>query len=145
MAEGHPQLRAVVLDSLDARRAAEFWRALLGYRYRAGDEPPAAGEPDPKGQDWLVLLDAGGEPRMAFQQVDEQARTTWPDQTVPQQLHLDLTVPDRSELDRQHERVIELGGELRFDRSDDPDEALRVFTDPDGHPFCIFVEAIAGA
>lgn len=140
MSAPHPRLRAVVLDSLDARRAAEFWRVLLGYQYRAGDEPPAAGEPDPNGRDWLVLVDGAGEARIAFQQVDEQLRTTWPDQSVPQQLHLDLAVPGAADLERQHERVLELGGELRFDRSDDPDEALRVYTDPDGHPFCILVE-----
>ena len=129
-----------MLDSLDARTAAEFWRELLGYHYRAGDEAPADGQPDPNGWDWLVLLDESGDPRMAFQQVDQQTRTTWPDQAVPQQLHLDLTVPDAEALDRQHERVIELGGELRFDRRDDPHEALRVYVDPDGHPFCIMVE-----
>jgi hypothetical protein len=27
------------------------------------------------------------------------------------------------------------------DRSDDPDEPLRVYADPAGHPFCIFVAA----
>jgi hypothetical protein len=33
---------------------------LLGYRYRPGDEPPPAGEPDPQGRDWLVLRDPPG-------------------------------------------------------------------------------------
>jgi hypothetical protein len=27
------------------------------------------------------------------------------------------------------------------DRSDDPQEPLRVYADPAGHPFCIFVAA----
>jgi hypothetical protein len=36
-----------------------------------------------------------------------------------------------------HETVHELGGALRLDRSDDPEEPLRVFVDPDGHPFCV--------
>ena len=58
---------------------------------------------------------------------------------VPQQLHLDLTVADRAELDAVHRRVLELGGVLRLDRSDDPEEPLRVYADPDGHPFCVFV------
>jgi len=37
--------------------------------------------------------------------------------------------------------VLTLGGELRLDRSDDPEEPLRVYGDPDGHPFCVFVAA----
>jgi len=28
---------------------------------------------------------------------------------------------------------------IRLDRSADPDEALYVFADPAGHPFCVFV------
>jgi hypothetical protein len=60
--QGVPQLRQVVLDATDARVLAEFYRRLLGYRYRPGDEPPAPGEPDPQGQDWLVLrAPAGGQ------------------------------------------------------------------------------------
>jgi len=31
------------------------------------------------------------------------------------------------------------GARLRLDRSDDEDEPLRVYADPSGHPFCIFV------
>jgi catechol 2,3-dioxygenase-like lactoylglutathione lyase family enzyme len=55
------------------------------------------------------------------------------------QVHLDLTVPDVEELERQKERVLELGGELRLDRTSDEQEPLYVFADPAGHPFCIFV------
>src|SRR5215204_1711813 len=44
--EGCPELRQVVVDCTDARAVAEFYRRLLGLRYRPGDEPPAAGEPD---------------------------------------------------------------------------------------------------
>ena len=58
---------------------------------------------------------------------------------MPQQLHLDLRVDTVEELDAVRDRVLELGGELRFDRSDDPDEPLRVFTDPAGHTFCVIV------
>jgi hypothetical protein len=38
-----------------------------------------------------------------------------------------------------HEVVLAIGGVLRSDRSDDPEEPLLVFTDLDGHPFCVFV------
>jgi catechol 2,3-dioxygenase-like lactoylglutathione lyase family enzyme len=140
MAErGFPQLRQVVLDTTDARTLAEFYRRLLGWRYRPGDEPPAAGEPDPMGQDWLVLHDAAGTVQVAFQQVAALPEATWPEGPVPQQLHLDLTVPTTAELDVQHERALALGARLLEDRSKDPDEPLYVYADPAGHPFCIFV------
>jgi catechol 2,3-dioxygenase-like lactoylglutathione lyase family enzyme len=128
----------VVLDTTDARALAEFYRQLLGLSYRPGDEPPDAGQPDPAGRDWLVLRDSAGGLGMAFQQVPELGEATWPDGTVPQQLHLDLTVPTAQDLDAQHERVLALGARLVYDRSDDPHEPLRVYADLAGHPFCIF-------
>jgi hypothetical protein len=134
-----PHLRQVVLDCPDARALAEFYRHLLGLEYRPGDEPPEPGHDDGRGRDWLVLRSADGVPRLAFQQVDRLLPPTWPDGAVPQQLHLDLTVPSAGDLQVQHERVLRLGGRLLFDRSDDPDEPLRVYADPAGHPFCVFV------
>ena len=135
----YPTIRQVVLDTTDARGLAEFYRQLFGLRYRDGDEPPPAGEPDERGSDWLVLANADG-PWLAFQQVSELPRASWPEAGPhPQQLHLDTTVPDADELDVQHERALALGARLVLDRSDDPDEELRVYADPAGHPFCIFV------
>ena len=137
--QGFPKLRQVVLDCTDARALAEFYRQLLGLHYRPGDEPPPSGEPDPRGEDWLVLRDADGAPRLAFQQVAELPEATWPTGPHPQQLHLDLTVPTAAALDVQHERALALGGRVLYDRSADPDEPLRVYADLAGHPFCIFV------
>ena len=139
MTSVRPRLRQVVLDATDARASAEFWRTLLGVTYRAGHEPPPAGQDDPAGRDWLNLRTAEGEPVLAFQQVDQLPRATWPHPEVPQQLHLDLSVTDRAELDDVHACVLDLGGTLLLDRSDDPQEALRVYADLDGHPFCVFV------
>lgn len=137
--EAFPAFRQVVLDTTDARQLAEFYRQLLGLAYRPGDEAPVDGSADPKGQDWLVLVDAAGAPRLAFQQVTTLTESTWPDDRVPQQLHLDLTVPSKAELDRQHERALELGARMLHDRSEHALEPLRVYADPAGHPFCIFV------
>ncbi|HTY72593.1 MAG TPA: VOC family protein [Actinomycetes bacterium] len=134
-----PRLVQVVLDTTDARASAEFWRQLLGLAYRPGQETPPPGVDDPEGRDWLNLLDPDGTPRLAFQQVDEFARTTWPSPEVPQQLHLDLSVATTTELDAVHERILELGGELRYDRSEDAEEPLRAYADPAGHTFCVFV------
>jgi catechol 2,3-dioxygenase-like lactoylglutathione lyase family enzyme len=136
---GYPRLRQVVLDCPDARALAEFYRELLGLRYRPGDEAPAPGEPDPVGQDWLVLRGAPGTTQVAFQQVAALPRATWPEGGHPQMLHLDLTVPTDAALAEQHTRALALGAQLLLDRSDDPDEPLYVYADPAGHPFCIFV------
>jgi Glyoxalase-like domain len=137
--EGVPTLRQVVLDCTDARSLAEFYRHLLGLVYRPGDEPPEPGQPDERGRDWLVLRTADGVPQLAFQQVDRLPAATWPEGSVPQQLHLDLTVASFEDLQVQHERVMRLGGRLLYDRSDDPVEPLRVYADLAGHPFCVFV------
>ncbi len=135
----HPRLLQTVLDTTSPRTLAEFYRELLGYRYRAGDEPPTDGTPDEP--DWLVVTDgAGGTHGLAFQLVDELPRTNWPEPPgIPQQLHLDMGVPDVEELARQRERALALGATEVLDRSDDEDEPLHVFADPAGHPFCIFV------
>jgi catechol 2,3-dioxygenase-like lactoylglutathione lyase family enzyme len=134
-----PTLRQVVLDCEDARALAEFYRQLLGLQYLAGDEPPTDGTPDTSGQDWLVLCDASGSRRLAFQQVPHLPEATWPEGPRPQMLHLDTSVPTLSELYVQHRRALELGARLLDDRSDDPDEPLFVYADLAGHPFCIFV------
>ena len=128
-----PHLLHTVLDTDDVRGTAEFWRQLLDLRYRLGDEEVTEGE------DWLVLTDHDGHRTLAFQLTDDLQRSTWPEPGVPMQLHLDLTVSSVEELDEQHERVLELGGELRFERTDTPEEPLRVYADPAGHVFCIFV------
>ena len=133
-----PLLLQTVLDAVDVRELAEFYRLLLGLRYRPGDEAPADGSADDA--DWLVLTDEHGAGRLAFQKVAELPRATWPEPTgVPQQLHLDLTVDTRDELERQRERAVALGATQLLDRTEDPEEPLYVFADPAGHPFCIFV------
>lgn len=136
MAE-YPQLLHTAVDTTNVRQLAEFYRELLGLRYRPGDEPPADGTADDA--DWLVLVDSGGARKLAFQQVDSLTRTTWPTHEVPMQLHVDFTVSSVSELDRQRQRAEALGAELLLDRTYDPDEPLYVLADLAGHPFCILV------
>lgn len=134
-----PRIGQVVLDTLDARRSAEFWRQLLDLTYRDGHAPPPPGQDDPRGRDWLNLRSADGVAVMAFQQVDELVASTWPDASVPQQVHLDLTVPTLDDLRATIDHALALGASLRLDRTADPDEPLVVLGDPDGHPFCVFV------
>jgi len=128
-----------VLDTTDPRALAEFYRDLLGLTYRPGHEPPTPGEPDPQGQDWLVLRAPEGGVQLAFQKTERLARSTWPDPSVPQQLHLDLAVSTEQELRAEHDHALRLGAQVLLDRTDDPEEPLWVFADPAGHPFCIFL------
>jgi catechol 2,3-dioxygenase-like lactoylglutathione lyase family enzyme len=148
MTDAHPFVAQVVLDCRHPRPLAEFYRELLGYTYRPGDEPPAEGEPDPRGEDWLVLRPAPDEGRsgrgIAFQASPGYVPPVWttgPDRPGDQQqmLHLDMTVPDIAGLTRQRQRALALGATELLDRSDDAEEPLYVFADPAGHPFCVFV------
>ena len=135
----YPKFRQVVFDCPDARALAEFYRELFGFSYRPGDEPPPAGQPDPNGADWLVLRAPEGGVGIAFQQVPDLPRPTWPEGVHPQMLHLDNTVSDTAELEAVRQRALALGASVLLDRTDDPDEPLYVFADPAGHPICIFV------
>ena len=137
--ETYPTILQTVLDCADPRATAEFYRQMFGLHYRPGDEVPPDGQPDENGQDWLVLLRPDGGRSLAFGKADDLAETTWPEPGVPQQMHLDTSVESVEELERQHQRAVALGARLRFDRTDDPDEPLRVYADPAGHLFCIFV------
>ncbi|QQS01133.1 MAG: VOC family protein [Austwickia sp.] len=132
----YPDLLHTVIDGEDIRTLAEFYRHLLGLVYRPGDEVPAGGEDD---ADWLVLTDPDGTRCLAFQQTAQVTPTTWPDPTVPMQLHLDFTVADREALERHYAHAVRLGARLLLDRTDDAEEPLYVLADPAGHPFCLFV------
>jgi hypothetical protein len=122
------------VDATDCRGLAEFYRQFLGLHYRPGDEgTDAAG--------WLVLLDSQGKRVLAFNQVETLARSTWPTDEVPKQMHHDYRVASVEELERQRQRAQDLGATLLYDRSADEGEPLYVLADPAGHPFCILVSA----
>ena len=131
----YPQLMHTALDTTDARGLAEFYRRLLGLRYRPGDEPRSGTADD---ADWLVLVDDNGTRKLAFQQVDVLPPSTWPSQEVPMQMHIDFAVASTAELQRHRKRAEDLGATLLLDRSDH-DEPLYVLADPAGHPFCLLV------
>jgi len=122
-------LRNVVLDTTDVPQLAEFYRDLLDWSFPDGY--------DPDDLSWRTLVGPAGE-RLAFQQAESVTPTTWPDPAVPQQLHLDFLLDSVEELEERHQRALRLGAVVRMDRSDDPEEMLRVYVDPAGHTFCLF-------
>ncbi|WP_246187096.1 VOC family protein [Microlunatus speluncae] len=138
LVSGYPVLLHTALDARDCRGLAEFYRELLGVRYRPGDEPPTDGSVDEA--DWLVLVDADGRRVLAVQEKADTTPPTWPSEEVPMQLHLDFRVPTVAELERHRDRAIGLGAAVLFDRSQDGGEPLYVLADPAGHPFCLLVQ-----
>jgi predicted enzyme related to lactoylglutathione lyase len=112
-------LRSVVFDCPDPTLLAEFYAALLGGRADTGDIT------------WCeVYLDHP--PKLAFQLVENYEPPQWPD-GVPQQLHLDLTVPDLEEASRH---AVALGARVLSRPVDEDGSSYMVHADPAGHPFC---------
>jgi catechol 2,3-dioxygenase-like lactoylglutathione lyase family enzyme len=133
-----PVLLHTAIDAADCRGLAEFYRELLGLRYREGEEPPTDGSPDDA--DWLVLLDDAGERVVTIQQKPDTTPPTWPSERIPMQMHMDFKVPSADALARHRHRAEALGATLLYDRSADDGEPLFVMRDPAGHPFCLLVQ-----
>lgn len=133
----YPELLHTAIDARDCRGLAEFYRALLGLRYRAGEEPPVEGKDD---ADWLVLLNADGDRVVTIQEKADTTPSTWPAEDVPMQMHMDFKVATLEELIRHRARAEALGARVLYDRSADEGEPLYVLADPAGHPFCLLVQ-----
>jgi catechol 2,3-dioxygenase-like lactoylglutathione lyase family enzyme len=135
---GYPVLLHTAIDARDCRELGEFYRQLLGLRYREGEQPPTDGSPDDA--DWLVLLDDNGNRVLTIAEKKDTTPPTWPSEVVPMQMHMDFRVPSFDDLERHRERAEALGARLLYDRSRDEGEPLYVLADPAGHPFCILVQ-----
>lgn len=133
----YPVVMHTAVDASDARALAEFYRRLLGLRYRKGDAP--AENEHPGQAEWLVLLDNAGRRVMAIQRSDNLVPASWPSSEVPMQMHMDFRVSTLAALERHWARAEELGARLLLDRTDDADEPTVVLADPAGHPFCLLV------
>ncbi|MFN2388387.1 MAG: VOC family protein [Actinomycetota bacterium] len=116
-------LTATVLDSPDARELADFYRRLLGWTVTA-NEPG-----------WVKLGAPDGGPGLSFQTETEYVRPTWPARPGDQQmmLHLDIEVDD---LEAAGEHALGAGATLAEYQ---PQANVRVYLDPAGHPFCLWV------
>ncbi len=110
----------VVLDCPDPDVLAAFYGAMLDWKVE-----PAAG--------WVDVRADYGQ-CLSFQKVEGYRPPVWPDQDVPQQMHLDVVVDD---LDAAEAAVLELGA-TRHDHQ--PGTTFRVLLDPAGHPFCLCLE-----
>jgi catechol 2,3-dioxygenase-like lactoylglutathione lyase family enzyme len=116
------QLSAVALDCPDPDALAAFYAGVLGTEV----------DPDESEGDWVQLRPVGGT-ALAFQRVADHRPPQWPGAEHPQQVHLDLAVPD---LDAGEAAVVALGARKHEVQ---PGKDFRVFLDPAGHPFCLCV------
>ncbi|WP_402463236.1 VOC family protein [Isoptericola aurantiacus] len=108
-------LDALVLDTPDPRASATFWRELTGATVEQDDD------------DGWITLDLPGGWSLAFQPAPDLVPPQWPGQEHPQQLHLDLRVPDVA---ASVERAVALGASVLRGN-----EAWTTLADPAGHPF----------
>ncbi|WGW12588.1 VOC family protein [Saxibacter everestensis] len=111
----------VIIDCPDPTALAEFYGSLLDWGVTVDEG-------------WAEIRPVDGSDCISFQQVEGYRAPQWPDQNVPQQMHLDLIVDD---LDEGEETAIRLGASTA---STVPDKSFRVLLDPAGHPFCLCVD-----
>jgi catechol 2,3-dioxygenase-like lactoylglutathione lyase family enzyme len=116
-------LAGIVLDSPDAQQLSAFYRRLLGWAIEQ-DEPG-----------WVKLGSPGGGPGLSFQSEPAYQRPSWPSDPARQQMmvHLDIGVDDLEEAGRHALAA----GAVLADFQPQPD--VRVYLDPAGHPFCLFL------
>lgn len=106
------------MDCSDPSALADFWAALVGGEVAYRSDEFCAVKTD---TGWLAAV-----------RVDDYQPPTWPDKTVPKQMHLDLRVED---LDGAQAEAVRLGARVAAEQPA-PDR-WRVLLDPAGHPFCL--------
>lgn len=116
-------ITGIVLDSPDARELASFYSTLLGWQ-TAADEA-----------DWVTLRAPDGPTKLSFQTEPAYVRPVWPAGPGDPQMmvHLDIKVDD---LEEAGAHAIASGATLAHFQ---PQQDVRVYLDPAGHPFCLWV------
>jgi catechol 2,3-dioxygenase-like lactoylglutathione lyase family enzyme len=123
------RLAATSLDAPDARELAGFYRRLLGWEV-AEDEPG-----------WVTLRPPGGRGArgagagLSFQTEPAYRRPVRPAGPGDPQMsmHLDFEVNDLAAAGARAEAARATLAEFQ------PQEDVRVYLDPAGHPFCLFL------
>jgi catechol 2,3-dioxygenase-like lactoylglutathione lyase family enzyme len=114
---------SVTLDAPDPDALARFYARLLGWQI-AVEEP-----------DWVKLAAPDGGATLSFQTESNYARPAWPARDGDQQMmmHLEIRVDDLATASAHAEAC---GATLAdFQPQDD----VRVYLDPAGHPFCLWL------
>jgi catechol 2,3-dioxygenase-like lactoylglutathione lyase family enzyme len=116
-------LTAAVLDTPDPRALARFYQQLLGWQL---------GTDDPE---WATLRPEDGGAGLSFQREEDHVRPVWPAGAGDprMQLHLDIEVDDLGAAAAVAEGAGAVLAEFQ------PQDDVRVYLDPAGHPFCLWV------
>jgi len=116
-------LTGVVLDATDPRQLAQFYEQLLGWTITQ-DSPG-----------WVKLNSPDGGSGLSFQDEPAYTRPVWPSDRNKQQMmmHLDVEVDDLDAAGAHAEAIGAVLAEYQ------PQEKVRVYLDPAGHPFCLWV------
>jgi catechol 2,3-dioxygenase-like lactoylglutathione lyase family enzyme len=112
------RLSSVAINCPDAAELAAFYADITG------------GQVTFAGPSWATVNGPGG--RIDFQTVAGYTPPTWPEPTLPIQMHLDFSVDD---LAAAEGRALAAGA-TRYAVQPNPDHCT-VFADPAGHPFCL--------
>lgn len=117
------QLSGIVLGAPDPRALASFYERLLGWS-RTQDEP-----------EWVKLEGGGGGAGLSFQREPDHRAPAWPagEHDQQMQLHLDIEVDDLAAAGAYAETLGAVLAEFQ------PQDDVRVYLDPAGHPFCLFL------
>ncbi len=121
-----PKLHLVALDCPDPYGLAQFYSALTGIAIETWPGYPPEEMPG-------IDLVHDSLPTLSFQRVENYVAPSWPEGTMPKQMHLDFVVDDLDEGER-HALIV---GARKADYQ--PGESFRVFIDPVGHPFCLIL------
>jgi predicted enzyme related to lactoylglutathione lyase len=119
----------LTIDCSDAEVLGAFYSRLLGWEISDRD-----------GSGWLKLRNPHGGISLNIQAEDIYEPPTWPEQREGQakMMHLEILVDD---LDAAVRLVLRNGGSEASHQPPDRDQTrIRVMLDPDGHPFCLFVD-----
>ena len=108
----------ISMDCADPAPLAEFWAAMLGGEVRFTTAGAVGVQTEGV---WLTAIRVPG-----------YRPPSWPDGTVPKQMHLDLGVTDLDAAVADAER---LGARVASHQS--AAGRWRVLLDPAGHPFCL--------
>jgi catechol-2,3-dioxygenase len=110
-------LSEIVMDTPDVTGLSAYYAEVAGLTATHTDD------------DWVTMATPEGW-RIAFQRADNHVAPRWPDPAHPQQMHLDLLVPDLA-------AAVERAEKAGATRLPGGGETFAVLADPSGHPFCL--------
>jgi predicted enzyme related to lactoylglutathione lyase len=125
---GGAGLDLVVLDCPHPAELAGFYAGVLGWIVDTRDHDGG----------WAEARPSPGATGIGFQSAPGYRPPTWPDESVPQQSHLDVAVDD---IEAAEANALRLGaqktGQPAADTPAGRRDSFRVYLDPVGHPFCL--------